>query len=340
MQETTIPFAGAGPAETHAIAAWLLRGTGAGPRAHVQGGVHADEIPPMLVLHHLLPMLRTAEAQGRLRGDITVVPQANPIGIRQFSHNRLLGRFDAASGRNFNRGFPQSAADPPTGLTAWQAALLRVSAEADIVLDLHTDDEALPYLYVHGAMWPEAKDLAAALGAQAVILWDGDGGGAFEDAVAARWLAGASGVGNGVAGRLVSTVELRGQADVDDAMASGDAEALFRLLCARGVIYGDPALPDWRGEVVQATHMQTIRAPEAGVLVFTSPLGARLAAGEPFARLVPRPGDPAADLDLAAPHAGRLLTRSRDRYVAAGGVAAKLTGDAPSASWSGGPLDD
>ncbi len=336
MRDASVMFAGDGPDDARAIRAWRLEGRGDGPRAHVQAGVHADEIPPMLVAHHLLAMLRRAEAEGRLRGTVTIVPQANPIGLRQFAHGRLLGRFDAATGRNFNRRFaPPAAGDPAPGVAAWQAALLALSEAADIVLDLHTDDEALPYVYLHTAFWPAAADLAACLGAAAAILWDGDGGGAFEDAVAGRWLAEGR-----TAGRLAATVELRGQADVSDALALADARALHRLLCARGVIDGDGAVPPWRGEPVPIAHMQTIRAPAAGIVVFTRELGARLAAGEPFARLVPRPDDPDADLDLAAPNAGLLLTRTRDRYTAEGGVVAKLTGDAPFPAWSGGPLDD
>lgn len=338
MIDASVEFAGKGPAEERRITAWRLTGTGGGPRAMLQAGVHADEIPPMLVLHHLLPMLRQAEVRGKLRGDVTVVPQSNPIGIRQFVSRRLLGRFDAASGRNFNRGVAQAAADPAPGVAAWQAALLGLSTDADIVLDLHTDDEALPYVYVHEAMWPEARDLAAAIGAAAVITWGGDGGDAFEEAIAARWH------GQSL-GRLAATVELRGQADVDDALALRDAEGLFRLLRRRGVIRADGAVPDWdgedwHGELVPIAHMQTIRAPQPGIVVFSRNPGAALAAGEPFARLVTQPGDPAGDLALAAPNAGRLLTRTRDRYLPAGGIAAKITGSVPFAAGHDGPLDD
>ena len=32
-----------------------------------------------------------------------------------------------------------------------------------VMLDLHTDDEALPYLYVHRRFWPRGRALAAAM---------------------------------------------------------------------------------------------------------------------------------------------------------------------------------
>ena len=316
-----------------ALRVWRLRGTGDGPTAHLQAGVHADEIPGMLVLHKLLPRLRADEAAGRLRGNVTVIPRCNPIGSNQFGHGRLLGRFDHATGRNFNRGFPE-AAGRDGAVFAWQTALLNVSEPAEIVLDLHTDDEALPYLYVHRALWPEARDLAAALAVEVAVLWDGGGGGAYEDAVVQRWLA------RSVEGKLCATIELRGQADVDDALAQADADALHRVLCGRGVIAGDTALPSWRGDVVAIDRIETVRASASGMVVFTRTLGERIEAGAAFGRVVPKPGEEAADLALVAPQAGLLFTRTRDRYVAKGGVVAKLTGTAASATYSDQPLDD
>jgi len=338
MEDATFRFAGADG--TMAVAAWRLRGDGSGPPAHLQAGVHADEIPGMLVLHRLLPRLAAAEAAGRLRGDVTVAPQANPVGQRQFRHARLLGRFDHASGQNFNRGFTEAAHEPSPGVkaggvAAWQAGLLALARHADIVLDLHTDDEALPYAYLNAGFWPQATDLVAALGSAVAILWDGGAGTSFEDGVALPWIA-----QGGLGGRLASTIELRGQADVDPATAQADADGLYRLLCHRGVIDEAVELPEWGGAAVPIAHMQTIRAPADGVLAFTRGLGERVAAGEPFALLVSRPGDPASEQPIVAAQDGTLVTRTRDRFCARGGVVAKLTGSAPSPDWGGGALDD
>ncbi|MGB3122204.1 MAG: succinylglutamate desuccinylase/aspartoacylase family protein, partial [Pseudomonas sp.] len=131
------------------IGAWRFDGDGSGPSVHLQAGVHADEIAGMLVLHQLLPRLQACQDQGRLRGTVTVVPQANPFGIGQFRQGKLLGRFHEATGQNFNRAFDQSLAmqRPASTLAHWQKSLVQLAAGADLVLDLHTDDEALPYLY-------------------------------------------------------------------------------------------------------------------------------------------------------------------------------------------------
>ncbi len=56
---------------------------GARPKAYLQGSLHADETPPMLVLHHLVRLLDEAERVGAIRGEIVVLPAPNPIGLDQ-----------------------------------------------------------------------------------------------------------------------------------------------------------------------------------------------------------------------------------------------------------------
>lgn len=315
---------------------WRLAGRGDGPSVHLQAGLHADEIAGMHVLHMLLPRLREARENGRLAGTVTVVPQANPLGLAQFRHGRLLGRFHDATSRNFNRHFHESITTERerTTFAAWQQALFGLAREAQIVLDLHTDSEALPYLYLHRGFWPEGRDLAAALSAQVAILWDDDDDGAFEGAIVAHGQRDAH-----AKLRLAATIELRGQSDVSDALAQRDADGLYRFLCARGVIDEPVARTQWDGEAVPMANMETIFAPVSGVLVYTCELGERVEQGAPIARIVARPGDPSSEVVLRAPQSGRVVTRNRDRLIAQGDVALKLTGSQPSAGWRGGALD-
>ncbi|WP_175842002.1 succinylglutamate desuccinylase/aspartoacylase domain-containing protein [Burkholderia arboris] len=334
IETLTWPVPGDG-GQPLAIRAWRLS-AGDGPRVHLQAGVHADEIAGMLVLHRLLPQLCAAHDRGVLRGTVTVVPQANPLGLSQFRQGRLLGRFHETTYRNFNRHFHESAATrrPETTFAAWQRTLLAVARDADIVLDLHTDSEALPYVYLHRDLWPAGRDLAAALGADVVILWDEDEDGAFEGAVVAHWMR-----DGGLRDRLVATVELRGQSDVSDALAERDADGVLAFLRGRGLIAESPGVPDWHGEAVPIAHMETVLAPASGVLVYERELGATVEAGERVARIVAHPGVPGSEHVLVAPQAGRIVTRNRERLVAQGDVALKLTGSRRSAGWSGGALD-
>jgi len=313
------------------IGAWRFEGDGSGPRVHLQAGVHADEIAGMLVLHQLLPRLQACQDQGRLKGCVTVVPQANPFGIGQFRQGRLLGRFHEATGQNFNRAFDHSLAmaRPASNLAQWQKRLGQLAAEADLVLDLHTDDEALPYLYIHRSFWPgQGLALAAALRVDLVIVWDEGGDSSFEETII-----------NHASPQLAATVELRGQADVSDALAQQDADGLWAWLCINGVVDEVAAINEWPGDVVDMGCMETILAPCAGVLVFEKALGDYVEEGQPFARIIGRPGDPSSEVILHAAQAGRMVTGHRERLVAQGAVVAKFTGTRLSASYSGGVLD-
>lgn len=165
----------------------------AAPKTYIQAALHANELPGTALAHFLLEKLQQAEKDGAILGDITVVPQANPIGTAQSHFGELQGRFDLGSRTNFNRDFPLiSLADRDyliEDLDRYSATdrlkrqLLHMALGADLMLDLHCDDEALQYAYIDDAFWPEAGDLASALDMEAVFLSDGESS-AFEEAVA------------------------------------------------------------------------------------------------------------------------------------------------------------
>ena len=94
----------------------------------------------------------------------------------------------------------------------------------DIVLDLHCDDEGVAYLYVPAALWPAMEDCAAAMGVEAVILWEGSSGAVLRRGVAAPVSASCRPRQAGSPSRVVTTVEYRGLPDVDRAYAEADAE--------------------------------------------------------------------------------------------------------------------
>lgn len=322
--------------DTVRVNAWRFVGTHGGPKVHVQAGVHADEIAGMLVLHVLIRQLAAAEAEGRLNGSVTVVPQANPLGIGQFRQGRILGRFHDATGHNFNRGFDQSAAmeRPLTNVQEWQKALVQLAASADVMLDLHTDDEALPYIYVHRRFWPQGHKLAMAMQMDLAIIWDEGGDGSFEDTIIAPWLREGT-----TQGRMAATLELRGQGDVNDRLAQQDAQGLYAWLCSYGVIDETTAITEWPVEVKDMAQMETILAPHPGVLIFEKQLGDVVEQGQRFARILRRPGDPSSEVILLAEQTGRMVTRYRDRLIPQGAVVAKFTGNRVSHHWRGGLLD-
>src|SRR3954451_17165646 len=80
---------------------------GARPKAYIQAGLHADEIPGMLTAHPLIKLLDEADQQGAIRGEVIVVPVANPIGLDQYFAGRLFGRSSLEQGQNFDRGLAE-----------------------------------------------------------------------------------------------------------------------------------------------------------------------------------------------------------------------------------------
>ena len=318
------------------VGAWRYQGDGSGPTVHLQAGVHADEIAGMLVLHLLMQRLEVAQAEGRLRSQVTVVPQANPLGIGQFRQGRLLGRFHDATGHNFNRGFDQSAAmeQPSTNVQEWQKSLVQLAANADVMLDLHTDDEALPYLYVHRSFTAQGRELAAAMKMDLAIIWDEGGDGSFEETIIAPWLR------DGLGSRhMAATLELRGQGDVSDQLAEQDAQGLYAWLCSCGAIDEALTTGDWPVQTLEMGQMETILAPSPGVLILEKQLGDFVEEGQRFARILRRPGDPSSEAHLFAEQAGRMVTCYRDRLIGQGMVVAKFTGTRISRHWHGGLLD-
>jgi predicted deacylase len=195
---------------------------GARPKVVLQASLHADELPGMLVLHHLRGLLQAAEAQGRIAGEVVLVPMANPIGLNQTVLHSQLGRFELASADNFNRSYPPFAdwlmedshaiaplltADPAANVatirTAMHAALdrhapvteldslrhtlMHLACDADVVLDLHCDFEAAMHLYTEPPCADKLLPLAALLGARAVLLAEGSGGRCYDEALSGVW---------------------------------------------------------------------------------------------------------------------------------------------------------
>jgi len=339
---------------------------GARPKAYFQAAIHADEIPALLAAHHLVRRLMAAEAEGAIRGEIVVAPFANPIGLDQQVNATHLGRHELGGGGNFNRNWPdlfpataEKVADKLTDLeaanvVAIRAALAEVVAEmrprtqldflrqtlageavdADLVFDMHCDDDALMHLFLVPQHWPLTADIAAELGCHAVMLCEDSGGGSFDEAFSTPWIKLARQYPDHPipAACLAITVEFRSQRDVNDRLAEADGAALFRSLQRHGVIDGDPGpLPEALCAATPLDACEFVKAPAPGVLSYEVELGERIEKDQVIAWLI----DPAAE----DPNAGRQAIRAgtdglvlsrRDRlYVQPGDTLAKVVGREP-----------
>lgn len=351
MQKTIERVAGDSEGVAYEFPVFRLDGTDkAAPSAYLQAALHAGELPGVVAIDALMPMLAKAEAEGRVKGAVTVVPWANPIGRAQYHFGEHQGRFNLGTRTNFNRSFPLLAAPdakllPDVSLGGadrrLKNRLVELSLGNDIVLDLHCDDEGLAYLYVHTSLWPHMADCAAAMGADVVVLWSEDSSGTFEGASIMPY----QNVPPSVARfdrRVVTTVEYRGMLDVDGALAGSDAAGLYRLLVKRGVIQ-DASVPkanSFTGAVVPLENIDMMPSPKAGAILYDVKPGDRVKKGDRLATIVHAPGEVGGRTEVFAPQSGFILTRRSRRIIRAGEDLLKLAGDRKSADARSGTLED
>ena len=337
--------------------------TGSGQKIYIQSSLHADEMPGMLVAHHLRARLAELESAGKINGEVVVVPVANPLGLSQTLLHSQLGRFELATGENFNRHYPplypgivnrieaKLSADADanarvvreamraeldqhtvkTELASMRRALLRLACDADVVLDLHCDSNAVLHLYTGTPLWPQCEPLARYLGAYATLLATESGDHPFDEACSQTWwqleahFNGRSPPVPIPMACLSVTVELRGQGDMDHATASQDGENIIAFLTHRGVINGTPPpLPALKYPATPLAGSEPIDSPVSGVVVFLKRPGEWV-----------KPGD--AICDVTDPLTSRVVTLScetegvlyaiENRYFATAGMRlAKVAG--------------
>ena len=75
MQKTIEKIAGDTDGVSFEFAVYRIKGRSSGaPSAYLQAALHGGELPGVVAIDALMPKLRVAEAEGRVLGDITIVP--------------------------------------------------------------------------------------------------------------------------------------------------------------------------------------------------------------------------------------------------------------------------
>ncbi|MBY0574917.1 MAG: succinylglutamate desuccinylase/aspartoacylase family protein [Undibacterium sp.] len=329
-------------------------------KVYVQSSLHADEIPGMLVSHYLRQHLLALEEAGAIEGEIVLVPVANPIGLAQDIQGSAFGRFDLATGINFNRGYQYltprlietlrgrlgAYADANRALVRqearnllaqWQPnneagalkkTLQTLAIDADIVLDLHCDNQAVMHLYTGTPLAEMTMPLARYLGARALLTSVLSGDDPFDESCSRHWWELAQHFGSEMPidlGCQAVTIELRGESDVAHAYGAQDAQAIIQFLMQAGHIDGAaPSLPDALCQPTPLEGSEPIVASHAGVLVFAKNTGDLVTAGESIGDLV----DPISGqvTPLISSVAGVLYARVARRYAHYGMQVAKVAG--------------
>ena len=337
---------------------------GAGERkAYIQASLHADELPGMRCAWELKKRLAELEAQGALNGVVELVPVANPLGLGQLLQGAHQGRFEFGSGKNFNRDFAelsepvaaklegrlgddphanirlirQAMLDvlsqlPPAAsqLQGMQRVLLSHACNADIVLDLHCETEAVLHMYALPQHWPQWRALAAQLDVRVGLLAEDSGGSSFDEACSLPWLRLQRQFADAQIplACMATTLELGGQSDTGRPQAQMHAEGILAFLAGQGLISGDwPAAQHEACEGMPFEGTELLFAPHAGVVSFLCPTGAWVEPGEPLFEVI----DPLSDRvsTVCAGTSGVLFAVERLRYAQPGFWLAKVAGRVP-----------
>jgi len=183
-----------------------------------------------------------------------------------------------------------------------EAALKRVlyakAAVADVVLDLHCDCEAVMHMYTHDRLWPKMADLASEIGAHCSLLAPYSGGDPFDEACSCLWAALQDGFPSHPLPMAceAATIELRGESDVYDPLAEGDAQALLRFLVGRGYLSSqaltllpvrDSAGPGVVPKAVPLSGVDMIEASVCGVLAWRVKAGDVVTEGQLLGEIGP-----------------------------------------------------
>ena len=277
---------------------------GTGPKVYIQASLHAEELPGMLTAHHLRPLLQAAEDAGMLRGEVVLVPVANPLGLAQRMDHKPMGRFELGTSENFNRHYPDLAnavaADvlpqlgsdaganvntvratigaylrqwtPSTELQSLRRTLMLLAHDADYFLDLHCDCEGVLHFYCEEPCWPQLEALSRLLGSEATLIAKNSGGGPIDECLSGVWWQLAAKLrdqGNMAPlpqGCNSTTIELRGELDVSHTFAQQDARAIHHFLQHIGVLHCDvrPTVPTPLCQPTPLAGSETLRARGPG----------------------------------------------------------------------------
>ena len=373
----TLKLRGDTPGVTTELNFYRIGPADAPEKVYLQAALHADEQPGTMVLHHLLPMLRTADDQGLLQARFVVIPMANPFGMSNFVQRRHLGRSDIASGVNYNRQWPDlfamirtqlagrlgdderfnvnlirkavaqwiDAQQPRTAPEQLRLFLLKEAHDAEFVLDLHCDSDSLLHIFTSPELMPELQDLADWMGAAAVLTAADSGGGSFDEVLPLLYRK----VAQANPGKPVpmpsatATLEYRGAADSFDHFGEQDALRLFGFLAGRGLIAADPGpTPERLCSATPFEATDVVKVDRPGLLAYRVDLGQRVRKGDAVADLIALDGPDAfiGRTPILAGTDGLVLSRTLRKYVTRGEGIAKIVGTTPLPTRRGYLLED
>ena len=293
----------------------------AGPKVYIQSSIHGAEVQGNVVIFQLLRALKNL----KIHGEITLVPNCNPVGTNIKAGEYTLGRFDPVNGTNWNRGYYYNEqaikvfADSVTAncsvekikreftqywqnliheklAQSWGLALAQdlnlhlqlMANEADIVMDLHNGPVATRHIYI-----PKyAESEVAFLSMPHNILIPNRFAGALDEASFCPWwtlsdLLRRKYAKNYDFNKFAFTFEIGSQEVIDFAEGERDALNILAYLSRKGVIdTGNFEALDTPRYVVELEDYKTLYTEFGGMVDYLAKPGAHLKKGELLAKVL------------------------------------------------------
>ncbi|WP_020396125.1 succinylglutamate desuccinylase/aspartoacylase family protein [Thiolinea disciformis] len=364
LQALSYPIMGNAPDQFYTLRGYALGDEKAEKKVYLQAALHADEQPGMMVLHHLLALLTQADARGELKARFVIFPMVNPLGMSDLQFQQHQGRYDRFTGVNFNRQWPNLAEaiqdeiasqltndasanvqvirqavkawlDSQQAITALQQQrywVMQQAYDADLVLDLHCDNDALPHIFTVPQSADMMQHLSDWMGAVATLTAEDSGGGSFDEVWTSLWFRLAQAFPDKPIPQAThsATLEYRGQLDTFDHLNRDDAERLYGFLQSQGFIAGR-LIRECPPKTPAATPLEATEFTKtlmAGLLAYRVELGQQVKKGEVLADLIALDGDEAfiQRTPIVAGTDGIVISRNTHKYVWRGCSIAKVVG--------------
>ncbi len=304
------------------VPVYRFKGCEPGPKVYIQSSIHGAEVQGNVVIYHLIEFLK----HNPIRGEITLVPNCNPVGTNIKSGEYTLGRFDPVNGQNWNRGYfyqeslitefvdslenaesmeaikplfqekmrksIEAELNKPWGIglaSRLNLQLQLLALDADIVIDLHNGPVATRHIYV-----PEyAHQSAKYFNIPHIILIPNVFSGALDEATFCHWwtlteqLTKKFPEQNWQTPVEAFTLEMGSQEVIDFESGQYDANGIITYLNHKQCLIDNVRLPeDINRYVVKLEDYKILYTQEGGIVEYKVKPGQHVKKGEVIAKIL------------------------------------------------------
>ena len=300
---------------------YRFKGQEPGPKVYIQSSIHGAEVQGNVVIYHLIQKLKHT----RIKGEVILVPNCNPVGTNIKAGEYTLGRFDPINGTNWNRGYYfdqplieafaesvtseesldsikqrfreeikqrlESKLNETWGLGLAQRLNLKLQQlafDADYVIDIHNGPVSTRHIYV-----PEyAKASASLFNIPHVILIPNKFAGALDEATFCQWWTLQELLSNQL-GREIDfsveafTLEMGSQEVIDFTEGEYDALSVLSYLNAKGCLKDADHRPaQMRRVAVTLDNYKILYTQQGGMVEYLAKPGEKVTKGQALAKVL------------------------------------------------------